>query len=274
MQRIVKHQHGTPNPIILQEEESMIAMVNRALASSSNAQTIGRNGEVPLRDFLNRYLPYTLRAATGHFVPPSGILSPQIDILILDARYPLLSQNADGSVLVMLHSVVAVIEVKTRMTSKDIGKMWEDAIKINLLVNEVKGYADKNWGSIMTYGFAYGCANRLDTLEDRYTEEGKPDQASLDISLLRLHPKDAIKYNPLGAEFHFEPLMSNNSSSDIIGYEPLCIAQLTPLSDFYYNLIQTSYYTIGSRDYGFNEIGRHFMEYMSWSTVRWQGTMK
>ena len=178
----------------------MIAAINRALASTSNAQIIGRNGEMPLRDFLNRYLPYTLHAATGHFVTPSGRLSPQIDIMLLDPRYPLLSENADGSVLVMLHSVVATIEVKTRLASKDIRKMREDAIKINTLAGEVEGYAynTEGWGMIEPWGFAYGCTNRLNTLEDKYTREGKPEEAGLDICLLRSHPKDAMHVQPLG----------------------------------------------------------------------------
>lgn len=44
MKKNIKHQHGTPNPIIKQEEEAILAVVNRALESSSNAQIIGRNG--------------------------------------------------------------------------------------------------------------------------------------------------------------------------------------------------------------------------------------
>ena len=88
----------------------MLACVNKAITSSSNAQTIGRNGEIPLRDFLNHYLPYTFRATTGHFVTPEGELSPQLDVMILDTRYPLLAHNADSSVLSMLHAVVHVMD--------------------------------------------------------------------------------------------------------------------------------------------------------------------
>ena len=104
--RNVKHHHGAVNPIIQQEEKMMIATVDKALATSGNAQIIGRNGELPLIQFLNRHLPYTIRAHTGHFVAPDGSLSPQLDVVLVDARYPLLAQNADGSVLVMLHSVL------------------------------------------------------------------------------------------------------------------------------------------------------------------------
>lgn len=44
--KIVKHGHGTPNPIIMREEELMLAQVDKVLASTSNSQTIGRNGEI------------------------------------------------------------------------------------------------------------------------------------------------------------------------------------------------------------------------------------
>ena len=156
---IIKHEHGTPNPILREEEKSMLAVVDRAVASTSNAQIIGRNGEIPLRDFLNRYLPYTLRAETGHFLAPNGELSPQIDVMLLDARYPLLAQNEDGSVLAMLHSVVTTLEVKTRLTTNHIAKMWQDAVRIMSLARQVKGYSGDEFGSIQTRGFAYGCVS-------------------------------------------------------------------------------------------------------------------
>lgn len=269
MKGSVIHKHGTPNPIIFQEEEAMIAIVNRSVASSSNAQIIGRNGEIPLRDFLNRYLPYVLRANTGHFASPSGKLSPQVDIMILDARYPLLSQNADGSVLAMLHSLVATIEVKTRIATKDILPMWENAKKVVSLAKEVKNYSNRSWSSVETLGFSFGCVNRLDTLEIKYEKEGDPKRASLDISILRVHTKDAIKDNPLGVEFHFEPHFASTKSSKVLRYDMTSIPQYTPLSDFYYHLVQNSYYTLGSRDYDLNDIGAHITKYMSWSTLSW-----
>jgi len=139
--RIIKHEHGKPNPIFVSEEQGLLAAVDKALGSTPSSQSIGRSGEIPLRDFLNRYLPYTIRAVTGHFVPPSGRLSPQIDIMILDARYPLLAENADGSVLAMLHSVIKTIEVKTRITTRDISKAWKDAIEIMGLASEIANYS-------------------------------------------------------------------------------------------------------------------------------------
>ncbi len=265
-QRILKHEPGTPNPILIQEEKSMIALVNKALASTSNAQTIGRNGEIPLRNFFNRYLPYTFRPATGHFITPSGCLSPQIDIMILDSRYPLLSENADGSVLSMLHSLIATIEVKTSLSAKDIKKMWKDSIEIMSLASEVQGYGGFKWGTVIPHGFAYGSRNRLNTLKDRYVEAGQPEESTLDICLLRLHPKDQKNPKEIGVELHFEPILEDDKNNQITEHIPTCRPSFTPLSDLYYNIVQTSYYTIGSRNYSYSDIGRHVSNYMSWAT--------
>jgi len=271
--RVIKHQHGTPNPIIQREEEVMLSLVDKALASTSNSQAIGRNGEIPLRDFLNRYLPYTLRAVTGHFVPPSGRLSPQIDVMILDARYPLLAENADGSVLAMLHSVIQTIEVKTRVTTRDIEKMWKDSIEIMELASELAGHGDPaDFRSVRTTAFAFRSAQRLDTLEQKYEEVGKPDKSGLDITILRLSDKNIKK--DVGVELHFEPRFASEKSTKLIGFMPIPGASFTPLSDLYYRMVQNSYYTIEKRRHSYGDIGRHVMDYMNWATASWDKVFK
>lgn len=264
--KIVKHGHGTPNPIIMREEELMLAQVDKVLASTSNSQTIGRNGELPLFSFLTRYLPFTFRVASGHFVPPSGKLSPQIDIMILDARYPLLSENGDGSVLAMLHSVIKTIEVKTRMTSQDIRDMWKNSMEIMSLASEVKKYGGFEWGAVSTLGFAYRSANRLSSVEDKYIEAADPWKTSLDIYLLSVHEKDRLAGKKHGVELHFEPEFKTEKSRKVTGYFPTTRPSYTPLSDLYYCLVQDSYYVLGQRNYSFTDIGKHVMSYMSWAT--------
>jgi len=270
--RIIKHQHGTPNPIIQREEEVLLSLVDKALASTSNSQTIGRNGEIPLRNFLNRYLPNTLRAVTGNFVSPSGLLSPQIDIMILDSRYPLLAENADGSVLAMLHSVIQTIEVKTRITARDIEKIWQDSISIVELAEEVDGYGNSDWRSVHITALAFRSAQRLDTLEKKYEEVGKPFKSSLDITVLRLPDKDIRK--EIGVELHFEPDFASEKSKKIIGFLPITRASFTPLSDLYYQMVQNSYYTMEIRGHSFGDIAHHVMEYMSWATASWDKVFK
>jgi len=56
----------------------------------------------------------------------------------VDARYPLLAQNIDGSVLVMLHSVLSTIEVKTRATSADVIKALDNARIIRELGSQIE----------------------------------------------------------------------------------------------------------------------------------------
>jgi hypothetical protein len=40
--KVIKHKHGTPNPIpiLLQEEEAMLAAVKKAVSSTPNPQSI------------------------------------------------------------------------------------------------------------------------------------------------------------------------------------------------------------------------------------------
>ncbi len=268
-QKTVKHQHGTPNPIISKEEISMLATVDKNLASSSSAPTIGQSGEILLRDFLNKHLPFTMRAATGHFVPPSGILSPQIDIMILDARYPLLAENTDGSILAMLHSVIATIEVKTRVKAIEIKGIVENSSKIMSLASEVDGYSGGYWGCISTFAFIYRSKNRLNTLIKYYSEFADPTQSLLDIYLLRLPDNDLPKDNKhIGMQFHLEPIPSETNPDVIIEHEIFITPHHTILSDFYYRIVQNSYYTLDTRGYSYGDIGAHVMDYMAWSTYR------
>ena len=266
--RVRKHHHGTPNLIIQAEEVSILATVDKALASSTNTQIVGANGEIPLKLFFNRYLPITLRAASGHFLTPSGKISPQLDIMILDSRYPLLSENSDGSVLAMLHSVVGTIECKTRITTTDIKKLWANASTINTLASEVEGYAGTAWGSLSQFVFAYRSRQRLNTLADRYFGLGTPDKGFVEFLLLRLPDQDQNRLEKLGAFFHFELDSIQKKKGKINKYIPMLLRLHTPLSDLYYMVVQGAYYALGDRDFSFNDIIKHVRDYLSWSTCR------
>lgn len=264
----LKHKHGTPNPIIAEEQNAMLAAVRKA-RTTGDTQTIGRNGEVPFRSFLDRYLPFTLRARTGHFISPTGHLSPQIDVMILDARYPLLCENPDTSVLAMLHSVIATIEVKTRITTKDVGKMWQDAMMIISLASEIPQYRHDEWGSLHVIGFAYESAVSLRSLIDRYEISGRPNQTPLDLYLLHLPHVKRTTSVPLGGEFHFEPRFESEKSDRVTEWFPTYRPTYTALSDLYYCLVQDAYYTLGHRNYSPRNIGEHLMKYMAWATTTW-----
>jgi uncharacterized protein DUF6602 len=259
-----KPAHGSPNPIMLSEQRAILATVDRALASSGNAQVIGRNGEIPLRQFFNRYLPFTLRAATGHFVSPAGRLSPQIDLLLLDARYPLLAENPDGSVLAMLHAVVAATEVKTRLTTRDVRRGWKSACSIMEISNDVKGYGKPSgFSSVHTEAIAYRVAQSLETTETAYVEAATPDCAGFDVYVLSVPDADQPRGSLLGAELHMEPIGGKGR------FVPTFRLSHTLLADIYYRLVQDAYYTLSERNWSHGDIGRHVMEYMAWATCSW-----
>lgn len=276
-----QHQHGTKNPVIEQEEKAILLSVDRALSSSPNAQTIGRNGELPLIEFLNRYLPPTFRVASGHFITPNGNISSQIDIMILDSRYPLLSENLDGSVLAMLHSVIQTIEVKTNLTSGDVKKISNDIRKIRELMNEIEIFnCDGCFSSPITNAFAYRIKNKLETIEHHFQENSKPDAFHFDLIILRLQNKD-FNNKEVGCELHYEPISKEDidnledeneidECSFTNGFLFGTRAIYTPLSDIYYSLVQNGYYILGERDFTFQDIGIHMMSYMSWSTASWE----
>jgi hypothetical protein len=189
--------------------------------------------------------------------------------MILDARYPLLSENGDGSVLSMLHSLIAAIEVKTKITSQDIKAMWKNSLEIETLASEVKQYSFGEWGSLSTLGFAYRGANRLSTMEEKYIDAADPWNTGLDLYLLSLHEKDRLPGKKHGVTWHFEPEFESEKSGKVINYFPTTRLSYTPLSDLYYRLVQDSYYALGYRNYSFTDIGRHVMSYMSWASFAW-----
>lgn len=247
----------------------MLATVDRALNSSGNSQTIGKSGELPLQLFLSRYLPNTLSARSGHFVSPSGQLSPQIDILIIDSRYPLLAENNDGSVLAMLHSVIYCIEVKTNIRTTDLSKMQNNSKKIIGLANNEFTTTDGSH-NISCVAFAYRSECRLETLAEAFFDIFVDESTHTDLYLLRVPDSDRIDKHTNGVLLHLEPFFNK----DITGtgewipdeWIPTTDPMYTPLSDFYYRIIQNSYYDLESRNFTFGDIGAHIMKYMSWST--------
>jgi hypothetical protein len=252
--RNVKHQFGTVNPIIQREEEIIIATVDKAFAASGNAQIIGRNGELPLLEFFNRHLPYTIRAHTGHFVAPDGTLSPQLDVVLVDARYPLLAQHMDGSVLVMLHSVLMTIEVKTRATSADVTKAFDNARIIHELASQIELREENKFKfEIGTDLFCYRLRYRLSNIHRQHADV---KNIPLTTYVLRVPDADRPAGVTVGAVLYVSPL-------DPPDFE---LAH-NPLSDLYYESVFEAYLFLGERDFSLRDIWRNLDKYMTTSTL-------
>jgi hypothetical protein len=242
------------NPILSQEERRMIAWVDQTVAAASNADDIGESGEKPVLEFLNRYLPNCFRCFSGHFVSPTGKMSPQIDVMVLDSRYPLLSQNANGSVLAMFHSVIATIEVKTTLGKREIEDIWKKADSIEALHHE-----QQSGTGIPIYlyqmGFAYRTSLRLKTVFKHFFQRTCNYYPFVFLRILRLHAKDHVDEKPLGAGLWFER-----------GTDPALLRSQSPLSDLYYDLTLQCLSSLGQRNFGFSEISYHIQHYLTWGT--------
>ncbi|MEQ1813787.1 MAG: DUF6602 domain-containing protein [Candidatus Nitrotoga sp.] len=251
-----RQRHGHINPIFAQEEASLLAAVDKAYRSSSNSQIYGRNGETALCSFLNRYLPVSFRAVAGHFVTPSGQLSPELDVMVVDSRYPLLAENEDGSVLTMLHSVIVTIEVKLTLVKKEILKIRKNALRVAELQSEPFPSSGEWGGGIMQWAFAYRAGVSLDTVDRHYFEGYTHEDPARNICILRVHDRDqSTDEGLLGAHVWLEDEKM-----------PAIFTTLAPLSDLYYSLVQGGFYTLAERNFDFGDLAKHSMLYMSWGT--------
>jgi len=198
-----------------------------------------------------------------------------MDLMILDTRYPLLAQNADGSVLAMLHGVVRTFEVKTRMTTRNVKITWQNAKGVMELNDEVEAYRPSgSFKAINADAIAYRIATRLESIDSAYQGSRRPTEGGFDVYILRLSPAEQPSNKVhVGAELHFEPEI-DDSGKDLDTYLPTCRLSHTPLSDVYYGLVQNSYYTLADRNWSFGEIGQHVTHYMSWATCSWDDYLR
>jgi hypothetical protein len=198
---------------------------------------------------------------TGFFVAPSGRLSPQIDILVVDSRYPLLAQYEDGTVVATLHSVLAAVEVKVRVSKRDIVNTIRNAETITGVASEI--YAPESWSRVRTAGVAYRTRLKRDALASHFF--ALTSHRYTDFTVLRVLPADnEASPRALGLELHWEPVASRKRVRT--NWFETVRPTLAPLSDLYYELVQDSYYTLAARNFDFHDLGVQMLSYMAWGT--------
>jgi hypothetical protein len=258
-------QNSASGPVARLEEEVLLAAVDRMLAPERSGHTVGESGfTVPLRDVLNGYLPRSLRAVAARITAPNDRVSPEIGVLIVDSRYPILSEDLDGFVVAMLHSVVAIVQVRSVLTGGAIAEMWKDAVETAILATQAEGYAGRGRGAVTICGFAYRATDSLDALEESYRKEVKRDIAGFDLTILRLRADDQVFRGFPGVEFCGEMASSGGDRTESV--EIQMHFHFSPLSDFCRNLVSNAYRTLGFRHQTDDEVEQHFAEYPSWST--------
>lgn len=259
-----------PEAIFKEEEKQLLSSVDKAKASSNNGQIIGRNGELPLLEFLNNYLPPNLKAVSGHFLTPESTKSPQIDVLIIDARYPLLGYNDDGSVLTMAHSVLKVIEIKTNLKTGELKKTASSFFKTRTLLEKIWEGENNVKSRPLFELFAYRIGVKESTIFDSYYVICKPIDKKFDVTILRSNQKinsGATISSRRIPDFIFERSIDPNYKiedfKEIDKYSCDLIYKRTPLADFYYSLIMDSYKILSSRNLSLSEISDHFPLYLN-----------
>jgi|SRR3989344_4201160 len=242
------------NPTMLQEEIALISFVNKSIGSSRNSAIIGQNGEIPLRNFLKRHLPNIFIVESGHFTDGHGNISPQVDILLLDSRFPVLARNSDGSVLAMGESVIACISIKSKIVKRDIDELIEWSKKIGFFSNKIY---PSGWKEISLRGIGYVAGNYSEKIVDNFFEASKK-MRKIDLMILRKIDKEQLlKKQPIGFYMWWEIL-----KLEMI--HPTC----SPLSDFLYDLMQNAYEILDSRKIKFVDIHNALHNYFKWGTLK------
>lgn len=108
--------------------ESVAAMMNAQFETSALTQHPGGKGgqrEAALRtQFLEGYLPRTVHAVgPGEAISTSGDASGECDIMIVDPSTPSF-WGADRHAVVPIECLHGVIEVKSNLTTEELGRAW------------------------------------------------------------------------------------------------------------------------------------------------------
>jgi len=118
--------------------------------ASEDPGTAGDQGEENWAELLRGWLPGDFQIVTkGRIINEHGLVSPQIDILILDKNYPrsLLTKK-----LYLAAGVLAAIECKTTLTAKHVSTSVERCVKFKSLFAPGQGTPHSELHSPLLYG--------------------------------------------------------------------------------------------------------------------------
>ena len=126
---------GILSPILSATADSMITELRAIRASFSHNGIIGTSVEEIVSKFLNGRLPGSARAVAGQVIDHTGTRSKQMDVVIYDvSRTPMLFASTIGTQnLVPAEGVIAVVEVKTKLTREELRKSATNCTSVKQL---------------------------------------------------------------------------------------------------------------------------------------------
>lgn len=122
----------------------------------------GRFKEIILSNYLKRVLPKNLSIGTG-FVKNVNSITSQIDIIIYDNSFPVLFSEGDF-VITVPENVLGIIEVKSKITSNQLGEYIQ---KANDNADVICGNGDK---AIFNGIFSFNCDVSVNKLAEKLRE--------------------------------------------------------------------------------------------------------
>ena len=113
----------------------------------------GKANEEIFRTFLSEYLPGSLGISTGELIDANGNVSKELDVIIYDReKTPILYRNAITQII-PVECVYAVIEVKSRLTTYELEKTYQNMKMVRNL--EKTAYVEPS-GPIIVKDELYG----------------------------------------------------------------------------------------------------------------------
>lgn len=142
----------------------LMQQIGRLNNFTSHAPSIGTYHETIIRDFLSQYLPSSVSVNTGFIYHPNYGTSPQLDIIIWNsANYAPIFKSAE-LVVVRPDSVIAVIEVKTKLNKSNIRSAFSNLLAVDSLG---RNNSKLIWTILLSFDGSYkSYANQLIAAKD------------------------------------------------------------------------------------------------------------
>lgn len=255
------------DPVIQTEEEMMLMQVDRGLLTEHMGYGLGGSGLIPLRDFLIGHLPPTLTAVVGRIMTPDDRRSSELAVLIVDRRYPILEEDLDGFVTVMLHSVLAAIVVRSLATADTAESMRACAKELSMLVARIDWDRDGKGKTALVRGFAYRSALSRKALEEEYLRVSGADPSPFELTVLRLSEEAQATDTCRGIELRGGPGVRHDDGGAAADPGMSFAGRCTNLSAFWHRLIVDVNGIFFARNLTDDDMESHFAEYPSWSSL-------
>jgi len=194
--------------------EMVIAGIRRALAESKAADQYdntvlkGRAREIFVAQLLRPYLNPTMGICTGIVIDPADGHSCQMDVIVFDKNVLPPSLLQEGEEIIPYESVLATIEVKTRLTSEELRNSIRNARSVKnlepLFVELRQGEGVKSSPVCYVFAFTSDLAEKpeLERLTELVKEsnEGEGRPVKVPLSGICIAGKDFVHCRNAEAE--------------------------------------------------------------------------